>query len=76
MSNTEYDPLGNANCWFLVGADILNLLIFCDIFIFCIYSKCEDLIKRPIFHFLLSLFYLKDWIVFCEDQMFYYSQNS
>ena len=29
-----------------------------------------DLIKQDIYHFFLSLFYPKDWVIVCEDQMF------
>ena len=31
ISNTEYDPLGNSNSSFYVGADISNLLIFINL---------------------------------------------
>ena len=33
------------------------------------------MIKQHANHFLLSLFYPKDWVIVCEDQMFYNSQN-
>ena len=32
MSDTEYDPSGNSNSSFHVGADILNLLFLYDFF--------------------------------------------
>ena len=34
MSDTEYDPSGNSNLSFHVGADILNLLLSYKIFMF------------------------------------------
>ena len=42
MSNTEYDPSGNSNLSFHVGADILNLLFlfeFFYIFLFIVDAK-------------------------------------
>ena len=36
----------------------------------------QDLIKQHIYPVSLSLFYLGDWVIACEDQMSYYSQNS
>ena len=37
---------------------------------FSVHSKCLDLIKQHIYFFSLSLFYLKDWVIVCEDQIF------
>ena len=34
MSNTEYDPSGNSNLSFHVGADILNLLLLYKLYVF------------------------------------------
>ena len=34
MSETEYEPSGNSNLSFHAGADILNLLLLYDIFMF------------------------------------------
>ena len=34
MSNTEYDPSGSSNLSFHVGADILNLLLLYEFFMF------------------------------------------
>ena len=34
MTDTEYDLSGNSNSSFYVGADILNLLLLHDFFIF------------------------------------------
>ena len=34
MSDTEYDPSGNSNSSLHVGADILNLLLLCELFKF------------------------------------------
>ena len=34
MSDTEYDPSGNSNILFHVGADILNLLLLYGPFMF------------------------------------------
>ena len=34
ISDIEYYPSGNSNSWFLVGADILNLLFLYDFLIF------------------------------------------
>ena len=43
MSDIEYDPSGNSNSSFHVGAEILNLLLLYEFFIFSMYSKCWDL---------------------------------
>ena len=45
MCYTEYDPSGNPNSLFHVGAGILNLLLLYDFFIFflcIIYTKIWD----------------------------------
>ena len=34
MSETEYDPSGNSNSSFQVGAEILNLLLYADLMSF------------------------------------------
>ena len=37
MSDTEYEPFGNSNLSFHVGADIFNLLLLYE---FCYLSTC------------------------------------
>ena len=50
---------------------------FCMTFLyFSTYSKCKGFMKQHIYLFSLSLLYLKDSVIVCNDQMFYYSQNS
>ena len=39
MSDREYDSSGNSNSLFQVGADILNLFLLYDIFMFPLYGK-------------------------------------
>ena len=34
MSDIKYDPSGNSNSSFPIGADILNLLVLLELFIF------------------------------------------
>ena len=34
ISDIEYDPSDNLNCSLHVGADILNLLLLCELFTF------------------------------------------
>ena len=41
MSGIEYDPSGNSNSSFHVGAEILNLLFLYGFLYFSMYSKCE-----------------------------------
>ena len=36
----EYDPPGNSNSTFHIGADILNLLFLYDFLCFSMYSEC------------------------------------
>ena len=76
MSDKEFDRSGNSKSSFHVRADILHLLFLYDFLYFSVYSKCEGLIKADIYYLPLSLFYLKDWVIVCKDQMFYYSWNS
>ena len=61
-----------------VGADILNIIILILLFsIFpCIVNpKICQYIWEYIYLFFSSLFYLQDWVIVCEDHMFYYFQN-
>ena len=51
MFDTEYNPSGNSNRSFDVGADILNVLFLYDFFTF---------FQKHIYHFSLSLYYIKD----------------
>ena len=56
-NDIEYDPSGNSNLSFHVGADILNLLLFYELLCFSMYSKYYDLIKQHFFDFFLDLIY-------------------
>ena len=69
ISDTEYEPSGNWNSSFQVGADtlILAFLWIVCIFPYMLYVRFDQAIYC---HFFVSLFYLRDWLIVYEDGMF------
>ena len=47
--DTKYDPSGNSNLSFDLGADTLTLLFCMSFLCFSTYSKCKDLIRQHTF---------------------------
>ena len=67
MSDVGCDPSGNSISSFHVRTDILHLLFLYDFFLFFHVEYMLDVIEQHIYHFFLSLFYLKDEVIVYED---------